>query len=308
MADDREGMGVETTAGPDHRGLDGFGGLVPTGASARAGETVVCALVVEHYADGAAVPLLCLSAAPGVLGIDPGSAVRAVDDRGRSYDVDTVTRDAGLGAVQATLWLTPGLPADARRLELTVERLTRTSVGRRGGVERPLTDGPWVLVVDLLPGRTAVEAPARPRGVRPPPTSPRAPVRTATAFADVAPIGQARVANGIAVCMWAIERYGDRAVLSLGCLTADGVEATPLAPGRGTVAVWDDAGMEYSVAPIHGSAAVAWSESSLELTPAPPHGATLAIRLADLPGRARTPEGGWALAGPFIFGVALPDA
>ncbi len=110
------------------------------------------------------------------------------------------------------------------------------------------------------------------------------------------------------MCVWAIERYGDRAVLSIGCLTVDGVEAAPLAPGRGTVAVWDDAGTEYSVAPIHGSAALAWSESSLELTPAPPPGVILGLRLADLPGRARTPEGGWALAGPFTFGVALPGA
>ena len=281
---------------------------MPTGAFARAGETVVCALVVEHHADGAAVPLLCLSSAPGVLGIDPESDVRAADDRGRAYDVRTVTRDAGLGAVQATLWLTPGPPADARRLELTVERLTRTSVGRRGGVERPLADGPWRLTIESLPGRTAVEAPPRPRGTRPAPASPRAPVRTAAAFEDVVPIGQARVANGVAVCLWAIERYGDRAVLSIGCLTADGVEAAPLAPGRGTVAVWDDAGTEYSVAPIHGSAALAWSESSLELTPAPPPGVVLGLRLADLPGRARTPEGGWALAGPFTFGVALPGA
>jgi hypothetical protein len=309
MTEEAHGAAQAMLVGPEDRGQETFGGLLPSAAVSRSEETVVLALSVEHHADGAAIPLLCLSSAPGVLGLDPESAIGVTDDQGRAYDVTTITKDAGLGAVQATIWVTPAIPPDARRLEVEVRTLSRVSTGRRGGGERPLTDGPWRLDLDLLPERTAAEQPARPRGRAAVAASAKAPARSAAAFEGLVPIGQARVGHGLAVCVWSLERYGERAVLSLGCLTAEGVDVTPLAPGKGEVRVWDDAGGLYEVAPIHGSAGSHWIEASLEITPAPPPEATaLGIRIADLPGTARTPEGRHALEGPFDFGVTLRGA
>ena len=309
MTEEAHGTAQSVLVGPEDRGQETFGGLLPSGAVARSEETVVLALSVEHHAEGAAIPLLCLSSAPGVLGLDPESAVAVIDDQGRSYEVATITKDAGLGAVQATIWVTPAVPPDARRLDIEIKTLTRVSTGRRGGGERPLTDGPWRLAVDLIPERTAAEQPKRPRGRAEVAASAKAPARSVAAFEDLVPIGQARVGHGLAVCIWALERYGERAVLSLGCLTADDVEVTPLAPGKGDVRVWDDAGGVYDVAPIHGSAGANWTEASLEVVPAPPAEAgALGIRITDLPGTARTPEGRHALEGPFDFGVTLRGA
>lgn len=295
--------------GPEGRGQETFGGVVPTAAVARGGETVVAALVVEHHADGAAIPLLALSEAPGVLGLDPEASITAVDDTGRAYEVLTVERDAGLGAVQATLWIAPAIPADARRLTIEVRELTRTSANRRGAAERALSGGPWVLDLDLLPERTAAVVPARGGEVPPPAEAAGAPARAAASFAGLVPIGQARMGAGLAVCVWALERYGDRAVLTMGTLGGEGVEVRELTPGRGRVQVWDDSGTRYEAMPIHGSATARWSETSLEITPAPPADArSLGVRISDLPGVAVRPEGRGALEGPYEFGVALPGS
>lgn len=307
MGDSQHASPALALIGPEARTQESFGGLVPSGAIARDGETVVVALVVEHHADGVAVPLLAMSGAPGILGIDPAKAIGATDDLGRVYEVSAVSGDAGLGAVQTTIWVAPALPADARRLSIEVTELTRTSANRRGAASRPLADGPWVLDIDLVPERTAVAPPPRPRSAVAPVPSSTAPARSAASLESVVPVGQARVATGLAVCLWAIERYSDRAVLSLGTLAGEDLGSEPISPGQGTVSVWDDVGTVYGVSPIHGAAGSHWTESSLELTPVPPAGATaLGIRVSDLPGGARTPEAQRALERPYEFGVALP--
>ena len=50
------------------------------------------------------------------------------------------------------------------------------------------------------------------------------------------------MSDGVAVCLWALERYADRAVLSVGALVEDPLRAAPLTPGVGLVEVWDDRG------------------------------------------------------------------
>ena len=115
------------------------------------------------------------------------------------------------------------------------------------------------------------------------------------------------MAEGAAVCLWALERYEDRAVLSFGTLADEPLRVGPVTPGAGTVEVWDDRGRRYAVAPIHGAARPGWSETSLEIAPAiDPDARALGVRLSGLPCEGAPPSGGEALAGPFTFGVAVP--
>jgi hypothetical protein len=281
---------------------------VPTGAVARAGDTLVVALVVEVHPEGAVLPLLVLSDAPGLLGWDPAQGLAVRDDAGREYEVGALAQQAGLGALQTAAWIEPAPPPDARALLLEVTGLMRTAVARGGGgVERPLSGESWALEIDLVPGRTAVEPPPEPEGLPPEGGPAGVPARTFGGFRDLVPIGQARMAEGGAVCLWALERYADRAVLSLGTLADEPLRVAPVTSGAGIVEVWDDRGRRYGVAPIHGAARPGWSETSLEIVPAvDPDARAIAVRLASLPCEGPPPRGGEALAGPFTFGVAVP--
>jgi hypothetical protein len=290
--------------GREPRRQDTFGGIVPTAATARGGGTVVAAMAVEHHTEGAAVPLLVLSDAPGVLGWDPVAALEASDDRGRGYRVVPLARPGAVGVLQATLWLEPEIPPDARTLRLSVRDLVRTSVGRGGGgVQRPLSGGPWELVIDLVPPRTAAEPPPEPAAPAPAPgeASGGVPSRALGAFLGLVPVGQARFPDGAAVSVWAIERYAERSVLTVSTLVAGDAEVPPLTPGNGRVDVWDDRGRRYLTAPIHGTGGAGWSESSVEVVPAvDPGAALLAIRLADVPRGAAGD-----VPGEMVFGVSL---
>jgi hypothetical protein len=304
---------VSTRAAPppgqERRRQAGLGGLVPTGALARAGETLVLAQVVEVHPDGAVLPLLVLSDAPGLLGWDPGQGLSVRDDAGREYAVGALAQQAGLGALQTAVWIEPAPPPEARLLRLEVTGLMRTSAARGGGgVERPLAGETWELEIDLVPGRTAVDPPPEPSGEAPEGRPAHVPSRTFAGFRDLVPIGQARMGEGAAVCLWALERYDDRAVLSVGTLGDEPLRVGPLTPGAGEVEVWDDRGRRYAVAPIHGAARPGWSETSLEVVPGIDPGArALAVRLSRLPCEGPPPRGGEALAGPFTFGVAIPS-
>jgi hypothetical protein len=292
--------------GPDPRRQATFGGIVPTTASARGGETMVCALAVEHHAEGAALPLLVLSSAPGLLGWDPVAGLTAHDDRGREYAVRALGHQSSLGAMQATMWISPGVPADALALVLTVRGLVRTSVGRGGGgVQRPLSGGPWVLEIPLLPSRTATAPPAEPSGqVGMPDPASAVPTRTLAGLVGLAPVGQARLLEDAAVCLWGLERYADRSVLTVSVLADAGAEVRPIAPGHGRVDAWDDRGRRYLPAPVHGTGGPGWSESSIELVPAlDPAARALAVRLADVPCGP-----GATVPGPLVFGIALPGS
>ena len=302
---------MATTAPParDHvRDALGFGGLVPTGAVARGGETLVGALGVEHHADVTVVPLLILSDAPGLVEWEPSMGLSIRDDRGDRYDAHTLTSASSLGQLCVTLWVAPALPADARRLELVVDGLARINPTRGGGrgVARPLTGGPWSLVVDLLPQRTVADVPSEPADGPVPGHAASVPVRAHGMFVDVVPAGQARLGDGIAVCVQAIERYWDRSVATLVALGPPDDEANAPAIGRAAIGVWDDRGHRYAVTPIQGVARGVWSEVAVEIVPAiPPDAGVLAIQVSDVP---RGPDSirSNLVPGPFTFGIKLP--
>lgn len=296
-------------AGPERRRQASFGGLIPTSAVAREGDTLVVALCVEVHAEGAVLPVLVLSDAPGLLGWDPSRGLTVRDDAGREYEVQNLAQQAGLGALQTAVWIEPAPPPDARRLLLEVGGLVRTAVARGASVERPLVGATWSLELDLVPPRTAADLPGEPTSDAAPGRPARVPARTFGGFRDLVPIGQARVFDGAAVCLWALERYADRAVLSVAALAEDPLRVAPLTPGVGRIDVWDDRGRRYEVSPIHGASRPGWSETSLEVSPAiDPEASVLGVRLADLPGHGPSPEHRDVLAGPFTFGIAVPSA
>jgi hypothetical protein len=303
-------VSTSTPVAIDHqRRQASFGGLIPTADVAREGDTLVVALSVEVHAEGAVIPLLVLSDAPGLLGWDPLQGLVVRDDQGRAYEVTSIAQQAGLGALQTAVWIAPAPPPDARRLVLEVGGLVRTAVSRGASVERPLAGTVWRLDLDLLPPRTAAEPPARPAEGSPAGRPPRVPARTFAGFRDLVPIGQARVGDGVAVCLWSLERYADRAVLSVAALAEEPLRVAPITPGVGTVEVWDDRGRAYEVTPIHGAARPGWSETSLEVVPPlDPEARVLGVRLADLPGHSPAAAQRDALAGPFVFGVVIPSA
>ena len=81
---------------------------------------------------------------------------------------------------------------------------------------------------------------ARPAGV---------PARSLGAFRGLVPVGQARVAEDATVCLHALERYEERAVLTLVVLAApERVPPVPVA-GRTPVEVFDDRAGRYGVTP-----------------------------------------------------------
>lgn len=292
--------------GPERRRQSSLGGLVPTSAVARGGDTVILALCVEVHAEGAVLPLLVLSDAPGLLGWDPTEGLEVRDDTGREYGVESLAQQAGLGALQTAVWIAPAPPPEARRLRLAISGLVRTAIARSAGVERPLAGATWTLEIDLVPERTARPVPEEPPGAETVVGPARVPARTFAGFRDLIPIGQARMVDGVAVCLWSLERYADRSVLSVGTLAEEPLRVAPLTPGVGRVEVWDDRGRRYDVSPIHGAARPGWSETSLEVTPAvDPEARALGVRLADLPGHGPAAQ---VLVGPFTFGVAVPPS
>lgn len=294
-------------AGPEHRRQGSFGGLIPTSAVARGADTVVMALCVEVHSEGAVLPILVLSDAPGLLGWNPSGGLSVRDDDGRTYAVRSLAQQAGLGALQTAVWIEPAPPPSARRLLLEVTGLVRTAVSRGTGIERPLSGARWALEIDLVPGRTATAPPGEPAGdVMQAGSSTRVPSRTFAGFRQLLAIGQARVVEGFAICLWSLERYADRGVLSIGALVEEPLRVAPLTPGVGRVDLWDDLGMRYAVSPINGAARQGWSETSLEVSPAIQSGArAIGIRLSDIPGYGPAPASRLPLAGPFEFGVAV---
>ena len=118
---------------------------------ARAGDTLVLALVVEVHPEGAVLPLLVLSDAPGLLGWDPGQGLRVPDDAGREYEIGALAQQAGLGALQTAVWIEPAPPPEARRLHLEATSLMRTAVAPGGGASTALAGEASELEIDLVP-------------------------------------------------------------------------------------------------------------------------------------------------------------
>ena len=307
----RVSTSTPVAADPERR-QSGFGGLLPTSAVAREGDTLVVALSVEVHAEGAVLPLLVLSDAPGLLGWDPVQGLVARDDHGRAYEV-AQPRPAG-GPRRAP---DRGLDRARRRRRtpatcvLEVSGLVRTAVvaGRVASSARSPAP-PGASTSTCCRRAPPWTCPSRRPASRRPGGPARVPARTFAGFRDLVPIGQARVAEGAAVCLWALERYADRAVLSVAALAEDPLRVAPLTPGVGRVEVWDDRGRAYEVTPIHGAARPGWSETSLEVVAGDrPGGARRsACGSRDLPGHSPPPAQRDALAGPFTFGVAIPAA
>lgn len=275
------------------RGSVGFGGIVPCAVDVRSGSVLVAVLGVELHADGAAVPLLILSDVPGLLRWDAVGALEAEDDVGTRYAVSGLSRQSGLGAMTATVWLVPEVPPQARCLRLTVSDVARLSVPRGGtGVERVLSGGPWELEVDLVPGRTAVAPP--PEVAAPAEEAPTGgvPVRALDSYGPRIPVGQARIRGGTAVCPWSIERYAERSVLTLGVLH----DADLPDDGR-EVSIWDDRGRRYGVHLLQEVARDGWTEVSVTVVPGiDPAARALGLRV----------DGVLQDALPAVFGVAVP--
>lgn len=290
------------------RDAAGFGGLVPSDAVARGGETLVIALSVEHHTEGVVIPLLVLSDVPGLIEWDPGMGLTIRDDRGDRYSGEVLNAASGLGQLNATVWVEPSLPPDARRLELVVDGLARINPARGGGagVTRPMGGGPWSLLVDLVPERTVVDPPPEPIDQWLPQHTGSVPPRAHGAFVDLVPVGQARLGEGAAVCVLAVERYWDRAVASLLALGPPGDEAEAPAIGRAVIEVWDDRGNRYAATCVQGAARATWSEVAAEIVPAIDVDArALAIRVSDVPRGTGTGRV-HAIPGPFMFGIRLP--
>jgi hypothetical protein len=301
---------MATTAPPtsEHlREVTGFGGVIPCTAVAHGGDTLVAALGLEHHADGSVLSLLMLSAAPGLLEWNPSLGLVVSDDRGDRYDAHVLSSSSGLGQLSVTLWIASPLPAEVRRLEVVVDGVERINPTRGGGpgVARVLSGGPWNVLIDLVPERTVVEPPPEPVGLPGTQEAGSVPIRAHGVFVDVVPVGQARLSEGVAVCVLGLERYWDRSVVSLVALGSSEAAQTP-AIGRARVDAWDAAGHRYRVTPVQGASRGGWSEVAVELVPAiPPGSGALGLRISELPIGADSARRD-RISGSFVFGIRLP--
>lgn len=272
---------------------------MPSTATVRDGSALVAVLGVEHHTDGAAIPLLILSDAPGLLAWEPLDEVTVMDDRDRPYAVSLLHGQAGLGSLQASLWIDPAPPADARFLRICVPALFRLAPARGGsGITRQLPGGPWDLIVDLVPPRTAATVPHHPQDeLLENDAAGRVPCRTLGAFVDLVPVGQARIGCDLAVCLWGVERYSDVALLTVALLGAP----PDAIPGEGaSFDVWDDRGNRYEAGLEQAGSAECWTELVVRIEPAIDRRASRLAVSVEIP----DDDGD---ASPFLFGVVLPS-
>ncbi len=283
-----------------------FGGLVPCAAVARGGETLVAVLGLEHHRDGAVLHMMVLTESPGLIDWAADTGLVVHDDAGTTYTATAIAQSQGLGQVATTVWISPAIPAEAQRLDLVTDDLLRV-IPPRGGeppVTRPLSGGPWGVAVDLSPERTVVDPPPQPERRQRIPDPGSVPARAIGAFVDVIPVGQARMAEGVAVCAVSAERYWDRWILTLAALGPPEQPGTAPAIGRAAIAVWDDLGNRYGATPLHGNARESWSEVTVELVPALVADArAIGVRIADIP--RGNDVGPLPIPGPVMFGFRV---
>lgn len=240
-----------------------FGGLLPTTAVVHDDAVSVAVLGVEHHRDGCAVPLLVLAQTPGVLAWNLDDHLSARDDVGTEYRATSMSSHAGLGSLQTTAWLTPAVPAAARRLTLEFDGIRRVSSPRGGvGIERTLSGGSRNIDIDLCPTPTRCEPPAPPPSAERAADVPRTPTRSVAGFEGVLPVGQTRFGTRRVLCAWAIERYEGRAVFTGALLHEPGA-----APRGASLDVWDDRGTVYECSALHEASFGSWTEVAHALTP-----------------------------------------
>lgn len=279
------------------RGRASLGGILPAAAAVHSGSVRLLLACVELHRDGAILPLVVQSDVPGLLRWDPREGLDVHDDAGTAYTATPVTGHSGLGAMLCTVWISPAPPPGARSLTLVAHDIARVSVPRGGtGVLRALRGGPWEVVVPLMPARTVASPPAEPSVGLPAATVAGAPVRSLAAYTSTIPIGQARVGRDAAVCVWGVEGYGDRAVITL-CVLHNG----PAGAWDGELEMWDDLGATYMCAPMQEVTRDGWTEVGLEVRPGvDPAARRLGLRVTG----AAPPH--TDLAGPLVFGVDVP--
>ena len=269
------------------------GGLLPTSAVAREGDTLVVALCVEVHAEGAVLPLLVLSRRPRPAGLGSGPGPerarrRRADVRGRQ------PRPAGRASARSRppSGSSPRRPPDARRLLLEVSGLVRTAVARRRRASSARSPAPpGASTSTCVPPRTAAEVPEEPATPAAPGRPARVPARTFGGFRDLVPIGQARDGRrrgGLPLGAGALRRPRRAERRRPSPRTPCGWRRSPPASAASRCGTTAAAGTTSS--PIHGAARPGWSETSLEVAPAiDPAARALGVRLADLPGHAAPP-------------------
>lgn len=297
---------VATAASPASAGVErdaeGFGGLVPSGASVRTDATAIAILGLEHSRDGAVAHALVLTDAPGLLDWDVETALSVSDDLGNAYAPSVIATTQGLGQLSTTISLAPSIATNARRLTFEVARLARISPARGAEpvISRALSGGPWHVDVDLVPERTVADVPPRPerRQRFTEPTS--VPSRSLAAFEALVPVGQARHVDGWAIALIGAERYSDRWLLTVVALAPAGGGA-PASIGGARITAWDDRDTRYRATPIHSATGPGWSQALIELVPPlAADVASLAIQVEDVPC-----GDGPAITVPLLFGVRV---
>ncbi len=292
---------------PRHSG--GFGGLTPGGAVEESAETLVACLGVEHHLEGAALTLLVLTASPGIVEWDPADGLTVSDDTGGAYTVTTISLTSGLGQVEATVWIVPAVPSEARTLHLDVDGVQRLNPARgERGVVRELSEGPWSVDVDLRPPRTLRDTPTRPRESDDPEEVQAVPARTRALFDGVLPVGQARLVEGTAVCLTAVERYADRWIANVVALGPEDAESAAPAVGRANLTAWDDVGTTYRLTALSGASDATWSQCAYEAVPAlNPEASVLAVEMTDIPRGRDSGSRRFAIDGPIVFASVIPS-
>lgn len=292
---------------PRHSG--GFGGLTPGGAVGESAETLVACLGVEHHLEGAALTILVLTASPGIVEWDPGEGLTVSDDTGGAYTVTTISLTNGLGQVEATVWIAPAVPPEARALHLDVDSVQRVNPARgERGVVRELSEGPWSVDVDLRPPRTLSDTPVRPAAPDDPEDVQAVPARARALFDGVLPVGQARLVEGAALCLTAVERYADRWIANVVALGPEDAESAAPAVGRAHLTAWDDVGTSYRLTALNGASDATWSQCAYEAVPAlNPDASVLAIEMTDIPRGRDSGSRRFAIDGPIVFASVIPS-
>ncbi len=289
------------------RNSGGFGGLTPGGAVGESSETLVACLGVEHHLEGAAVAILLLTATPGIVEWDPSEGLAVSDDTGGSYTVTPISLTAGLGQVETTVWLSPAIPSEAHTLHLDIDSVQRVNPARgERGVVRELSEGPWSVDVDLRPPRTLSDAPTRPAESEAPERVQAVPARARALFDGVLPVGQARLVEGSALCLTAVERYSDRWIANVVALGPEDAESAAPAVGRAHLAAWDDVGTTYHLTALTGTADDTWSQCAYEAVPAlNPEASVLAVEMTDIPRGRDSGSRRFAIDGPIVFSSVI---